>query len=357
MARFDPIKLQSLLEVDRRGSISAAARALHLTPSAVSQHLSALEHAAGTELLQRSVSGSRVTSAGRAMVRHAATIEHALDSIAHDLAAPHARFDLTIGFVPSIAPALAAAVTSYATEWPGCTVHTIETAPEVARRGVLHGDLDAALTIDWPDHPQPRSPELHETILLAEPLLVTHHRDAAASGHGLRQFEHSSWVAASANTGCGATLRVICRRAGFQPDIRHQTNDFNAAVVLAATTRSVAIIPAVLRPPLPRGMTTTTIAGLERHVLLVSRRILAPALTALQAHVGRHLADLASPTSPRRHRLAPTWDDTTRARPPRRAIVNRADRGGRIVSPREVVHDGGDVTAGLDGREHPGQPT
>ena len=172
MARFDPVKLQSLLEVDRRGSISAAARTLHLTPSAVSQHLSALEHAAGTDLLQRSANGSRVTPAGRAMVRHAATIEQALDSIAHDLAQPQAQFDLTIGFVPSVAPVLADAVASYAKEWPGCTLHTIETAPEDARRGVLHGDLDAALTIDWPDHPQPRSPELDETILLVEPLLV-----------------------------------------------------------------------------------------------------------------------------------------------------------------------------------------
>jgi molybdate transport repressor ModE-like protein len=295
MARFDPVKLQSLLEVDRRGSISAAARTLHLTPSAVSQHLSALEHAAGTELLQRSANGSRLTPAGRAMVRHAATIEQALDSIAHDLVQPHAQFDLTIGFVPSIAPVLADVVAGYAMEWPGCTLHTIETSPENARRGVLHGDLDAALTIDWPGHPQPRSPELDETILLVEPLLVAHHRSASKQGHGLHRFERSTWVAASADTGCGATLRAACRRVGFEPDIRHQTNDFTAAVVLAARTRSVTIIPAMLRPPLPRGMTTTTIAGFERHVVLVNRRILAPAITALQGHVERHLAELISP--------------------------------------------------------------
>lgn len=295
MARFDPVKLQSLLEVDRRGSISAAARTLHLTPSAVSQHLSALEHAAGTDLLQRSANGSRLTPTGRLMVRHAATIEQALDSIAHDLAQPQTQFDLTIGFVPSIAPVLADAVASYAKEWPGCTLHTIETTPEDARRGVLHGDLDAALTIDWPDHPQPRSPELDETILLVEPLLVTHHRNASKQGHGLNRFQRSTWVAASADTGCGATLRATCRRAGFEPDIRHQTNDFTAAIALAAKTRSVAIIPAVLRPPLPRGMTTTTISGLERQVLLINRRILAPAITALQAHFERHLAELISP--------------------------------------------------------------
>jgi molybdate transport repressor ModE-like protein len=294
MARFDPVKLQSLLEVDRRGSISAAARTLHLTPSAVSQHLSALEHAAGAELLHRSAIGSRLTPAGRAMVRHAATIERALDSISYDLARPHAQFDLNIGFVPSIAPVLAGAVADHAKGWPGCALHTIETAPEDARRGVLHGDLDAALTIDWPDRPQPRSPELDETALLVEPLLVAHHR-TTETGPGLRRFERSTWVAATTDTGCGAALRAACRRAGFEPDIRHQTNDFTAAVALAAKTRSVAIIPAVLRPPLPRGMTTTKISGLERHALLITRRIAAPAITALQAHVEHHLGALISP--------------------------------------------------------------
>jgi molybdate transport repressor ModE-like protein len=290
MARFDPVKLQSLLEVDRRGSISAAARALHLTPSAVSQHLSALEHAAGTELLHRSANGSRLTSAGRAMVRHAATIEHALEAITHDLAEPHAPLDLTIGFLPSIAPVLADAIADHAKQWPGCTLHTIEIAPEDARRGVLHADLDAALTIDWPGHPQPRSSDLDETVLLVEPLLVAHHRTADQRRQGLNRFERSTWVTASADTGCGSALRTACRRAGFEPDIRHQTNDFTAAVALATKTHSVTIIPSVLRPSLPRGMTTTKISGLERHVLLVKRRVPAPTIAALQAHIDHHLA-------------------------------------------------------------------
>jgi hypothetical protein len=41
---------------------------------------------------------------------------------------------------------------------------------EDARRAVLHADLDAALTIDWPGRPQPRTSAIDETILLIEPL-------------------------------------------------------------------------------------------------------------------------------------------------------------------------------------------
>jgi hypothetical protein len=72
---------------------------------------------------------------------------------------------------------------------------------EDARRAVLHADLDAALTIDWPGRPQPRSSELDETALLVEPLLVAHHRTADQRRQGLNRFEHSTWVAASADTG------------------------------------------------------------------------------------------------------------------------------------------------------------
>jgi molybdate transport repressor ModE-like protein len=291
MTRFDPTKLRSLLEVDRRGSIAAAARALHLTPSAVSQHLSTLERMVRAELLHRSARGTQLTPAGRVMVRHAATIEDALDSIAHDLAAPEAQFDLKIGYVQSIAPVLASAIADLADQSAGCSIRTVETSPEDARRAVLLGDLDAALTVDWPHHPQPRSLELNETILLIEPLLIAH--AGPLHGEGLNRFEKSTWVAAPAASGCGTALRNACRKAGFEPDIHHETNDFAAAVALAATTGSATIIPSVLRPVLPRGVTTAATPGLTRDLLLLSRRNLTPVVRSLEAHLARRLANLS----------------------------------------------------------------
>ena len=51
-------RLQLLREVSRRGSIKAAAEAMSITPSAVSQQLAILEREAGVQLLEKS--GRRV---------------------------------------------------------------------------------------------------------------------------------------------------------------------------------------------------------------------------------------------------------------------------------------------------------
>ncbi|PFG18482.1 ArgP/LysG family DNA-binding transcriptional regulator [Serinibacter salmoneus] len=50
---WDLAQLRTFAEVVERGSLEAAAASLHLTPSAVSQRIRALEHAVGAVLLQR----------------------------------------------------------------------------------------------------------------------------------------------------------------------------------------------------------------------------------------------------------------------------------------------------------------
>ena len=58
---------RNFLTVYREGSVSAAARTRHLTQSAVSQQLSALEEIIGAPLFQRTVRGMLPTSRGRSL--------------------------------------------------------------------------------------------------------------------------------------------------------------------------------------------------------------------------------------------------------------------------------------------------
>ena len=57
-------RLRVLYELTRRGSVTAVADALWITPSAVSQHLSALEREVGVALVERAGRGVKPTDAG-----------------------------------------------------------------------------------------------------------------------------------------------------------------------------------------------------------------------------------------------------------------------------------------------------
>ncbi|WP_426765268.1 LysR family transcriptional regulator [Pseudarthrobacter sp. 1G09] len=75
---LDPRRLLVLLAVARTGGVLAAADELRITPSAVSQQLSKLEHETGQALLLRTPKGSVLTPAGLAMAEAGEEIERAL---------------------------------------------------------------------------------------------------------------------------------------------------------------------------------------------------------------------------------------------------------------------------------------
>ena len=72
--RFDLADMRLFLTVIEQGSLTAGARAMNLSLAAVSERVSAMEHALGAPLLERSRRGVRSTAAGDALSRHARLI-------------------------------------------------------------------------------------------------------------------------------------------------------------------------------------------------------------------------------------------------------------------------------------------
>jgi len=86
----DVHRLRVLRAVVADGSIQGAAASLGYTPSAISQHLTALQKETGLRLLQRSGRGIEPTVAGRAVAAEAARIFERLadlESLVADLRA------------------------------------------------------------------------------------------------------------------------------------------------------------------------------------------------------------------------------------------------------------------------------
>jgi LysR family transcriptional regulator, chromosome initiation inhibitor len=74
MAELDPAQLHALRAAVDGGTFDAAARALHVTPSAISQRVKALENSVGRVLLVRS-KPVQVTKSGQAVLRYARQLE------------------------------------------------------------------------------------------------------------------------------------------------------------------------------------------------------------------------------------------------------------------------------------------
>src|SRR3569833_3447216 len=82
-------RLLALRAVATYGTVTAAAGALHCTPSAISQHLGKLERETGTALVQRDGRRLRLTEAGRLLAVHANRVLAAVEEAESALAAHH----------------------------------------------------------------------------------------------------------------------------------------------------------------------------------------------------------------------------------------------------------------------------
>lgn len=110
-----PSELAFFVVLAERGSFTAAARALDLTPPAVSKRLAQIEQRLGVRLLNRSTRRASLTAEGELYLEHArrilADIEELEQSLGHRRAAPRGllRVNATLGFGrTTIAPLVSA---------------------------------------------------------------------------------------------------------------------------------------------------------------------------------------------------------------------------------------------------------
>src|ERR687886_30232 len=85
---IDPARLRLLVEVGRRGSISAAAEACRIGQPSATKHLKTLEAAIGEKLVQRNGRSSQLTEAGEVDLPDGVAAEPFLEDELIGIAAP-----------------------------------------------------------------------------------------------------------------------------------------------------------------------------------------------------------------------------------------------------------------------------
>ncbi|HWL01877.1 MAG TPA: LysR family transcriptional regulator, partial [Microbacteriaceae bacterium] len=119
---LDVHRLRVFRSVVASGSVQAAAANLGYTPSAVSQHLTALQRETGLALLERAGRGLRPTAAGQELAAQADTVLARLgetESLIADLREGRTG-SISIGYFASVGAAwLPRVVRRLTTEFPG----------------------------------------------------------------------------------------------------------------------------------------------------------------------------------------------------------------------------------------------
>lgn len=244
---MDVERLRLLRELAERGTVHAAAQAMSLTPSAVSQQLKTLQREAGVALLEPQGRRVRLTDAGLTLVARTDEILAALDRAQADMDAyrttPRGR--VRVAMFPSGAAMLLAGLITQAAAI-GVEVAGRDIDQPAANAPAQLADFDVVVVHrDERDAVQWGS-RLEATFLLREPLeilLPPHHRLANRKRVPLRELAEEPWIGVEWGLMVDDVLRSLAAISGVQPRIVQRVNDFRVVEELVIAGVGVALLP------------------------------------------------------------------------------------------------------------------
>jgi molybdate transport repressor ModE-like protein len=145
---WDTTRMRLLVEIERQGSLSAAAAQIGIGQPSASQHLRLLETAAGQRLVERGGRGSRLTEAGRILATRAAQALTTLDTAEEELGALAGLQTGTIHLGASTAPGvyvLPDTLGCFRRDHPGVRVEVEVAASDEILDRLLSGRIQLAL--------------------------------------------------------------------------------------------------------------------------------------------------------------------------------------------------------------------
>ncbi|MFJ6938887.1 LysR family transcriptional regulator [Streptomyces sp. NPDC101132] len=293
MTEWDLRKLRILRTLSERGTVTATAEALTMTPSAVSQALSGLAKQLGVTLLEAQGRRVRLTDAAHLVLRHTEAVFAQLERADAELAgyAHGEAGEVRVAAFSTAVPALVVpAVVALRRSHPALEVRVRESEAAESYALLASGEVDLALSLAA-HAPTAADPRFTRVPLLADPLdvaLPPGHPLAGAGELRLADLAGDPWIFGGSGPWSEIT-RAACEAAGFVPEQAHSAAGWTAILAMVEAGMGVALIPrmaaaraaAVAVRPLPHDRP-------QRHVVAATRRgadsapALARVLTALR---------------------------------------------------------------------------
>ena len=247
-------RLHVLRMVRQHGTVTAAAGALHLTPSAVSQQVRALARELGVDLLRPQGRGVRLTPEAEVLLAHADAMYAQWEQARADLDA-YGQGDLgpvrLCGFPSALAALLPAAVAALRAEAPDVSVRVVQADPAASLDLLVAGEVDLALLEASAATPATVDERFAQDALFDDPLRLVvpaGHPLTARGAVALEDAVDEPWVGGPPGGSYHQIEMLACSQAGFTPNLVHRALDWSAYLALVRAGLGVALLPRLALP-------------------------------------------------------------------------------------------------------------
>jgi DNA-binding transcriptional LysR family regulator len=275
---MDVRRLELLRELSDRGSVTAVAEALHLTPSAVSQQLKTLEREAGVPLTERAGRGLVLTTAGQALAETAKDVVVALEraeaSWSEFVAQP--RGEVSVTFFPTGGEMLLPGFLTRVRDVPGLRVVCTDQDPLLPDFADLALDHDIVIADAPGVLPSWRERHLVAVELMREPLdivLPEGHPLAVKSELTPADVVGENWIGNPDGFPFDRILQRVEAITGQEAHRIQRLIDNSIVEALVAAGHGIAILPRFTTRDRENGLVTRPLVGVrsERVIWAIMR--------------------------------------------------------------------------------------
>jgi DNA-binding transcriptional LysR family regulator len=295
-------RLQALHAVSTFGSVTGAAEALRLTPSAVSQQLGKLQRDVGQRLIEPYGRGVRLTPAGTLLAQRAHAILSEVENAESELDRQrnHVIGDLEIaGFATAARAILPQTVARLRRQHRQLKLRVSERQPDEAIRLVVAGHLDIALVNDWMNAPLVLPDGVQRVLIMNDPVDLAVPADHPLSGRAsveLTELGAEPWITWPYGAICHEWLTQTLRQHGLTPEVTHTAEEHQTQLAMVAAGLGIAVMPRLGRGSIEGVSIITLKPTFSRQIYAIFRTLAserpAIAVTVSAMHeVAQQLAD------------------------------------------------------------------
>jgi DNA-binding transcriptional LysR family regulator len=257
--------VRAFVRVVDKGSVSAAARDLHITQSAVTKRLQRLEISLGARLVDRTQRPIALTRMGQSALERCRRLLNDVNDLRAAVSGGDSTpAELRIGVAHALGEvALTEPLGRVREKFPRLGLRLATGWSSDLLERVRSGALDAAIIV-LPEAERLPS-EVVGTIVGKERLLILGARQKERGALAVQDLKGAQWILNPEGCGARAMLRRTLARADVDMQVAIESYDYELQLLLTAEGRGLTLVPerVFLRSPLKSRLRALQIVGLH----------------------------------------------------------------------------------------------